>query len=178
MGTLFECKAKYKRTCIMQQHNTTNTMNPGLPMEDYFDAAFRTKFLVKIPDREEKFVSPATKLLEKRRETQDVENALGAMKEEFSMDMEGLRQRKREILHKEQKLKDSLVEFDRFIRENDAKYRRAVNKTAEEKSAIEHKSKEIERLTAENSLLLDERAKFEARIQKYKMYREFLERVL
>ena len=29
--------------------------NQSSAMEDYFDAAFRTKFLVKIPDREEKY---------------------------------------------------------------------------------------------------------------------------
>jgi len=147
-------------------------------MEDYFDAAFRTKFLVKIPDREEKYVSPATKLLEKRRETQDVENSLNALKEEFSMDMQGLQQRKNEIFLKEQKLKDSLSQFDRFIRENDAKYRRAVNKMEEEEQTIILKDAELARLKIENKELSIEKATFEERLAKYAKFQEFLDRVL
>merc|ERR1712003_202491 len=96
-------------------------------LEDYFQSAFRNKFLVKMPERDEKHVSPATRLLEKRRETAEVEHALAAQKEEFSMKMEGLHQRRQE-------LKQSLMKFDRFLRENDSKKNRALKKAKDERN--------------------------------------------
>ena len=65
----------------------------------------------------------------KRRETAEVEHALSAQKEEFSMKMEGLAQRRQELESKEQELKQSLMKFDRFLRENDSKKTRALKKS-------------------------------------------------
>ena len=103
---------------------------------------------------------------------------MNALKEEFSMDMQGLQQRKNEIYVKEQKLKDSLSQFDRFIRENDAKYRRAVNKMGEEEQIIKLKDVELARLKCENKELLVEKSRFEERLSKYAKFQEFLDRVL
>ena len=61
------------------------------------------------------------------------------------MKMETLQQRKEELEKKERSLKESLLKFDKFLKENDMKRARAVKKTKDEQEAIKTKDKEIER---------------------------------
>lgn len=150
----------------------------SVQLEDYFRSAFRSKFLVKMPERDEKHVSPATRLLEKRRETAEVEHALSAQKEEFSMKMEGLAQRRHELERKEHTLKQSLQKFDRFLKENDSKKLRALKKAKEERIMIKQKELDIEQLRAECKRLEEERDQFKKRLEKYTLYQVYLERVL
>lgn len=150
----------------------------SVQLEDYFRSAFRSKFLVKMPERDEKHVSPATRLLEKRRETAEVEHALSAQKEEFSMKMEGLAQRRQELERKEQTLKQSLQKFDRFLKENDSKKLRALKKAKEERIMIKTKETEIETLKTNCKDLEEERDQVRKRLEKYTLYQEYLERVL
>lgn len=150
----------------------------SVQLEDYFRSAFRSKFLVKMPERDEKHVSPATRLLEKRRETAEVEHALSAQKEEFSMKMEGLSQRRQELERKEQALKQSLAKFDRFLKENDSKKSRALKKAKDERNMIKQKEGEITNLQTECSTLEKERDRFKKRLEKYTIYQSYLERVL
>ena len=89
----------------------------------------------KMPARDGEHLTPATKLLEKRREVAEVEQALATQKEvtfvswqrlldsatvtflqEFQMKMETLQQRREELERKEQKLKESLLKFDKFVK--------------------------------------------------------------
>lgn len=150
----------------------------SVQLEDYFRSAFRSKFLVKMPERDEKHVSPATRLLEKRRETAEVEHALSAQKEEFSMKMEGLAQRRQELERKEQQLKQSLQKFDRFLKENDSKKSRALKKATDEKQMIKQKESSIEVLKDECGDLEQERDRYKKRLEKYIIYQDYLERVL
>merc|ERR1711917_138690 len=87
--------------------------------------------LVKMPKQEEADITSATRLLEERREMVEVEHALIAQKEEFQMRKESLQQRTEELERKEQQLKESLLKFDKFLKENDAKRARAIKKSAE-----------------------------------------------
>lgn len=150
----------------------------SVQLEDYFRSAFRSKFLVKMPERDEKHVSPATRLLEKRRETAEVEHALSAQKEEFSMKMEGLAQRRQELERKEQQLKQSLQKFDRFLKENDSKKSRALKKAMDERVMIKQKESSIEELKGECKDLELERDRYKKRLEKYIIYQDYLERVL
>jgi len=150
----------------------------SVQLEDYFRAAFRSKFLVKMPERDEKHVSPATRLLEKRRETAEVEHALSAQKEEFSMKMEGLAQRRQELERKEQQLKMSLMKFDRFLKENDSKKSRALKKAMDERAMINQKETNIVQLKQDCVELEAERDVFKRRLEKYTIYQEYLEEVL
>lgn len=61
-------------------------------------------------------LTPATRLLEKRREMLEVENGLAQQKEEFAMKMESLAQRRDELARKESQLKESLTKFDKFLK--------------------------------------------------------------
>jgi len=150
----------------------------SVQLEDYFRSAFRSKFLVKMPERDEKHVSPATRLLEKRRETAEVEHALSAQKEEFSMKMEGLAQRRQELERKEQQLKQSLQKFDRFLKENDSKKSRALKKALDERAMIKTKEGSIVELKDECKDLESERDRYKKRLEKYIIYQDYLERVL
>lgn len=90
-----------------------------------------------MPEQDSEHLTPATKLLEKRREMAEVEQALATQKEvselsefawplgvsvrcvcvqEFQMKMETLQQRRDELERKEHKLKESLLKFDKFVK--------------------------------------------------------------
>ena len=82
-------------------------------------------------------------MLERRREMLEVESGLSKQKEEFSMKMESLSQRREELARKETQLKESLLKFDKFLQENDAKRLRALKKAIEERKTKDQKEQEI-----------------------------------
>ena len=45
-------------------------------LEEYFRTTFEDKLLVKLPEREDEHLTPATRLLEKRREMTEVEQVI------------------------------------------------------------------------------------------------------
>ncbi|XP_075424956.1 cilia- and flagella-associated protein 73 [Ascaphus truei] len=147
-------------------------------LREYFRAAFEDKMLVKMPDREDDFLSPATRLLEKRREMVEVEQALSTQKEEFQMKTESLQQRRTELEHKEDKLKDSLFKFDKFLKENDAKRKRALRKVGEERQLAAQKEQETLRLQAENARLQLRKEALLHRQERNSVYHRYLQRVL
>ncbi|XP_071944527.1 coiled-coil domain-containing protein 42 homolog [Antedon mediterranea] len=150
----------------------------SVSLEEYFRTTFEDKLLVKMPEREDDHLTPATRLLEKRREMSEVEQALAAQKEEFQMKMESLQQRREELERKEYQLKESLLKFDKFLKENDSKRSRAVKKAEDEKEHKKTKDKEITRLLEEKGELEQQRNKFMMRLEKRKIFNTFLDRVL
>ncbi|KAM8960675.1 cilia- and flagella-associated protein 73 [Pelodytes ibericus] len=147
-------------------------------LSEYFRAAFEDKMLVKMPDREDDFLTPATRLLEKRREMVEVEQALNSQKEEFQMKTESLQQRRAELEHKEEKLKDSLFKFDKFLKENDSKRKRAMRKANEEHQLAAQKERESLRLQMENAQLQCRKEALLRRQEKNSVYKHYLQRVL
>lgn len=67
------------------------------------------------------------------------------------MKMESIQQRKEELERKEYTLKESLLKFDKFLKENDAKKNRAVKKANVERDTKLQRMKEIDTLTDEAS---------------------------
>ncbi|XP_056384721.1 cilia- and flagella-associated protein 73 isoform X1 [Hyla sarda] len=132
----------------------------------------------RMPDREDDFLTPATRLLEKKREMIEVEQALNTQKEEFQMKTESLQQRRAELEHKEEKLKDSLFKFDKFLKENDSKRKRALRKAGEERQLAAQKEREAIRLQAENIQLQTRKEKLLHRQGKNSIYQQYLQRVL
>jgi hypothetical protein len=102
-----------------------------------------------MPEREGDYLTSATRLLEKRREMAEVDQALAAQKEEFQMKMESLQQRQEELERKESMLKESLLKFDKFLNENDVKKNRALRKANAERDLQKVKDTEIEKLQDE-----------------------------
>merc|ERR1711976_119055 len=132
-------------------------------LKDYFKN-FEDKLLVKMPKQEEADITSATRLLEERREMVEVEHALIAQKEEFQMRMESLQQRTEELDRKEQQLKESLLKFDKFLKENDAKRARAIKKAADERELCKVKDKEIKKLEEQQVKLMNTRSKLREKL--------------
>ena len=131
-----------------------------------------------MPEREDDHLTPATRLLEKRREMTEVEQALAAQKEEFQMKMESLQQRKEELERKEFQLKESLLKFDKFLKENDSKRARAVKKANDEKDLKKSKDKEIERLIDETAAYAKEKERLAKKLDKHVIFHKYMEKVL
>ena len=66
-------------------------------------------------------VSPATRLLEKRRQMFEVQEALDAQKEEFARREEAFRRREEGLRQKDLELQESLIKFNKFLQENESK---------------------------------------------------------
>ncbi|XP_065893141.1 coiled-coil domain-containing protein 42 homolog [Dysidea avara] len=147
-------------------------------LDEYFMSAFEDKLLVRMPEKEADHLTPATRLLEKKREMTEVEQALQATKDDFHVKMESLQQRREELERKEQDLKDSLLKFDKFLKENDMKRSRAIKKTKDEEDLALQKEREISRLQNEIDQLEEQVDQQAHKIQRYKVYREYMEQVL
>ncbi|CAH1801382.1 unnamed protein product [Owenia fusiformis] len=150
----------------------------SVSLEEYFRTTFEDKLLVKMPEREDDHLTPATRLLEKRREMSEVEQALAAQKEEFQMKMESLQQRREELERKEFQLKESLLKFDKFLKENDSKRARAVKKANDERDLKRVKDREIGRLFDETGTFAGQKQKLHDRLEKHAMFHKYLEKVL
>jgi hypothetical protein len=71
--------------------------------------------LRKIPEREEDGLAPSTKLLKDKREIAEVESLLQAKKEDSQLKLETIHQRKEVLQRKQEKIKESLIKFDKYI---------------------------------------------------------------
>ncbi|CAH1232655.1 CCDC42 [Branchiostoma lanceolatum] len=94
------------------------------------------------------------------------------------MKMESLQQRREELERKEYQLKESLLKFDKFLKENDAKRARAVKKAEEEKKLSKQKDSEISKLAEDVGELSKGRDQVQSRLEKHVIYHRYLERVL
>jgi hypothetical protein len=128
-------------------------------MEEHFRMNVEKRLFVKAPEQEDYDLTPATRLLEKRREMIEVENGLCQQKDEFSMTIDSLKQRREELSRKEAQLKESLIKFDKFLKENNAKRTRAVRKSLEERKAKDAKEEESKNLKDDLRKLNDVRNK-------------------
>ncbi|XP_053225809.1 cilia- and flagella-associated protein 73 isoform X2 [Podarcis raffonei] len=148
-------------------------------LEERVRAALLDKLqMMKIPEREEDFLPPACCLLEKQRELAEVEQALLAQKEEFQLKMEELQQRRKELELKEGQLKKSILKFDKFLKDNDAKRSRALRKAGEEKQQAAQREAEAERLKEEIAHLLSVKEKLQWQLERHKAFPEYLQKVL
>lgn len=91
-------------------------------------------------------VSPATRLLEKRRLMFEVQEALEAQKAEFNRKEEMFRRREEGLKKKDLELQESLIRFSKFLQENDSKRTRAEKKAADEVKMRNQKEAEVTRL--------------------------------
>merc|ERR1711907_400428 len=120
-------------------------------------------------------VSPATRLLEKRRQKIEVQEALEAQKADFARREEQFQRREQIIKKKDLELQENLIRFNKFLQENDTKRTRAEKKfIEEERKKMEHTEQieefkmQLEELKLENDMLNEELNKN----QKYQNYLE------
>ncbi|XP_065682767.1 coiled-coil domain-containing protein 42 homolog isoform X1 [Hydra vulgaris] len=146
--------------------------------EEYFKASFEEKLLISMPERADKYLTPATRLLEKRREILEMEQALSTQKEEFQLQMESVKQRREQLDRKKHELKESLLKFDKFLKENDSKRARAIKKMTDEREAKRGKEREIEKLEEEMRQLIKTRDKIQKKAEKYSVCQRYLDKII
>ncbi|KAF6257143.1 flagellar associated protein [Scenedesmus sp. NREL 46B-D3] len=122
--------------------------------------------------------SPSTRLLEKRRQMFEVQEALELQKQEFARKEEILRKREEALKKKDLELQESLIRFSKFLQENDSKRARADKKAADEVKSRQQKEKEIEQLTEVLEQLREEKEHVHDVLEKYMQYQRYLESVL
>jgi len=61
------------------------------------------------------YVTPATRLLEKRRQMFEIQEALDARKEEFLRRDDAFRRREDMLKRKDQELQESMIKFNKFL---------------------------------------------------------------
>jgi hypothetical protein len=63
-------------------------------------------------------VAPATRLLEKRRQMMEVQEALDSHKEEYAKREEAFKRREEQLRKKDLELQESLIRFNKFLKVN------------------------------------------------------------
>ncbi|XP_048841931.1 coiled-coil domain-containing protein 42 homolog isoform X2 [Brienomyrus brachyistius] len=118
----------------------------------------------------------ATRKMEKLSDIEVVEKALSAQRKEFKKRMKSLCTERRNIDNDEQ-LKESLFKFNKFLKENNLKFARAVKKAYEEKELTKQKEAEIEHLERDSIDLQRKKEHLLVKVQRSTIYKDFLDQV-
>jgi len=122
-------------------------------------------------------VSPATRLLEKRRKMYEVQDALENQKARFAKEEEHFKKKEEQLRAKDLHLQHQLVRFNKFLQDNEAKRRRAETRAQEEAAQIRQKEEEIRDLENQLEESRQTCADLEEEVARNMKYEEFLERV-
>lgn len=115
-----------------------------------------------------------TLLLKKEVEVEKVDAELEDKRNEFRARMEACAQRQVEVQKKQQRMKDRVAKFEKFIQENETKRRRAVQKYQQEVRLKEQKISEYDQLVQQLEELKDRHEYLKDRLVKYKNYEDYL----
>ncbi|KAL8622933.1 hypothetical protein ACOMHN_027054 [Nucella lapillus] len=119
-----------------------------------------------------------TLLLKKEVEVEKVDVELEAKRHEFRSRMEACSQRQVEVQKKQQRMKDRVSKFEKFIQENEAKRRRAVQKYQQEVKLKDQKISEYDLLLEQLEELKARHEYLSDKLIKYKKFEEYLMRVI
>lgn len=122
-------------------------------------------------------VSAATRLLEKRRQMFEVQEALNSQKEEFTRREDAFRRREEALRRKDLELQESLIKFNKFLQENETKKNRALKRAADERRQRELKEIDIKKLEQKLFEIANEEQALKAELEKNLKYQEYLESV-
>ncbi|KAG7386178.1 Coiled-coil domain-containing protein 42 [Phytophthora boehmeriae] len=122
-------------------------------------------------------VSPATRLLEKRRQMFEVQEALDAQKEEFARREDAFHRREEGLRKKDLELQESLIKFNKFLQENESKRNRAVKRASDEVKQRMTKEQEVARLQTQLTVLQQESDALGAQVRHHLKYTRYLELV-
>ena len=122
-------------------------------------------------------VTPATSLLEKRRQMFEVQEQLEVQKAEFNRREEGLRKREDALKKKDLELQESLVKFSKFLQENDSKWTRAEKKATDEIRSRLQKEEEIRVLSKALDDLRQQQLLASNLVENSLRYQKYLEQV-
>lgn len=123
-------------------------------------------------------VSPATRLLEKRRQMFEVQEALNSQKDEFSRREDAFRRREEGLRRRDIELQESLIKFNKFLQENESKRNRALKRVTDERKQREQKEQEIRKLETQLKEKMAEERNLKADVERNRKYQEYLENVV
>ncbi|XP_074061925.1 cilia- and flagella-associated protein 73 isoform X2 [Macrotis lagotis] len=147
--------------------------------EESFQMVLEENLLAEKPlTCEDSYINRATQLLEKKQEMVEMEEALQAKKEEFQRRMSSLKQRKEALEQKEDELKESMVRFDKFLKDTEAKQSRALLRAEEGRQTAAQKEAEAATLKEELEGLVQKKERLEKRLHKYRPFAQYLEQVV
>eukprot|EP00045_Choanoeca_perplexa_P004864 m.41159 g.41159 ORF g.41159 m.41159 type:complete len:314 (-) comp12809_c0_seq5:1471-2412(-) len=147
-------------------------------LKEFFQETVEDKLLASMPNDVLQHTTPATQLLEKRQELAEVEDALKSQKEDFKLRMDSLNQRRAELERKEFQLQESLLKFDRFLKENDARRERADRKATLEHQVADERQDQANVLQNQLEALRASRAKNATLLAGYAKFNDYMQSVL
>ncbi|XP_037599686.1 cilia- and flagella-associated protein 73 isoform X2 [Cebus imitator] len=150
----------------------------AVPWKDYFRLALQEKQSTKLPEQAEHYFPPVLRLLEKRQELVDADQALQTQKQVFHTKMAALKQRWEQLEQKERELKGSFISFDKFFQDSEARRNRALRRAAEERNQAGRREAEALRLRAQLEELRREHARLQRRLQRLEPCARLLEQAL
>jgi myosin heavy subunit len=120
-------------------------------------------------------VSPATRLLEKRRQMFEVQEALDAQKEEFIRREDAFKRREETLRKKDLELQESLIKFNKFLHENESKRNRALKRANDEVKQRQAKELEITKLKEQLQTYQQKNDKLQKQVHTNMKYQKYLE---
>ncbi|XRB11702.1 FAP-73 protein [Pseudoscourfieldia marina] len=119
--------------------------------------------------------SQSTLLLKKKKMLQEVQEELDKKKAEYEGRMRTCKEREDEVLAKQERIRESVLRFEKFVRENDLKRARAIKKEREESQLRMQKEAEIERLREDLANLLARKEEYKNMLDRLGVYEAYLE---
>jgi hypothetical protein len=122
-------------------------------------------------------VSPATRLLEKRRAMYEVQKAFEDQKEEFRKKEENFKKREAELREKDILIQDHLIKFSTFLQSHEMRRKKDSELCKGELDKIVEKQSELEKGHFVKEELLHRAKKIEDKVKKMQKFEAFLEKV-
>ncbi|XP_064599610.1 uncharacterized protein LOC135466163 [Liolophura sinensis] len=119
-----------------------------------------------------------TLLLKKEVEIEQVQYELACKRQEFKERMDMCTHHQIEVQKKQQQMKDRVAKFEKFIKENEAKRRRAIEKYQAEVKMKEQKTNECAALLEQLEELNDRHRYLQKKLASYKKYEDYLLQVI
>jgi len=122
-------------------------------------------------------VTPATLLLEKRRQMVEVQKSLNDQKEEYQLRELEFQKREQNLRKRDLDLQENLVQFNKFLKDKAEKRNQYLKKTEKERQEKQQKLVEIRNKKEELNRLKMERSKLELQFKSLEIYENYLEKV-
>lgn len=116
----------------------------------------------------------STSLLRQAVETEHVDHELEEKRQEFRKRMEKCKEKQEALALRQNQIKERVSKFDRFLKENEAKRVRALEKYQHEHHGNALRSKEILRMNVQLENLKKQRSQLVGRLAKYKIYEKYM----
>jgi len=120
----------------------------------------------------------STLLLKKQVEVEKVQEDLDIKRRQFAERMAACKAKEEELKKKQTQIRERVGKFEKFIEENDAKRRRAIQKFQTELKLKKQKNRELDILSTELEQLKARNGALQAKLARYSVYEKFLMKVL